>query len=94
MEVKDLKIKMMANNIFIFTFPDEKKIDCIISMEPWNFNRVLLLLKKFEGFDVGDIGSFPTTHLWVRVFNISPFGMISDIGVLLVNTIGECICGS
>lgn len=71
---------MLANNIYIFTFPEEGEIERIISMEPWNFNRALLLLKKFEGFTMGDIGSFPTTHLWVRATNIPPAGMISDIG--------------
>lgn len=40
---------------------------------------------------MGEIGSFPTTHLWVRAINILPYGMISDIGELIGNTIEDCI---
>lgn len=70
--MKELVIKVLPNNIFLFTFPDESEINSILSMEPWNFNRALLLLKRFEGFNMGEIGSFPHTHLWVRATNIPP----------------------
>lgn len=38
-------------------FPDAREIDRILDMEPWNFIRSLLLLKRFEGFFMGDLGS-------------------------------------
>lgn len=88
--VDGLKIKVLANNIFIFTFSSEAEIDRILSMEPWNFSRSLLLLKRFEGFNMGDVGSFNYTSLWVRAFNVPPSGMIQEVGNLIGNSIGEC----
>lgn len=49
-------------------------------MEPWNF---LLLLKRFVGFNMGDVGSFHYTSLWVRAFIVPPSGMILEVGILL-----------
>lgn len=62
--IPDLKIKSLANNQFLFTFQQEEDIQRIIAKEPWTFNRSLLLLKRFEGFNMGEVGKFNTTHLW------------------------------
>lgn len=91
MEVDDLKIKELANNIYIFTFPSEEEIDRILYMEPWNFSRVLLLLKRFDGFIMRDVRSFNYTSLWVRAFNVPPSSMIKEVGNLIGDSIGECI---
>lgn len=39
---------------------------------------------------MGDPGSF-LTSFWVRASNIPPQGMITDIGFLIGNSIGECM---
>lgn len=35
-QVKGLKIKVLAQNHFLFTFPDEAEIERLLAMEPWN----------------------------------------------------------
>lgn len=38
-----------------------------------------------------DVGSFTSTSLWARAFNVPPSGMIQDVGLLIGNSIEECL---
>lgn len=51
----------------------------------------MLILKKFEGFPQGDIGSIQTFQIWVRAYNIPVAAMFSDIAMLVGDDIGVAI---
>ncbi|XP_075511998.1 F-box/kelch-repeat protein At3g23880-like [Primulina tabacum] len=86
-----LEIKFLPDNEFLFIFDEEGGIHRFLSMEPWIFSRALLALKRFTGFTMGAVGSFQTTHLWVRAFDVPPEGMINDIGTLIGNAVGQIV---
>lgn len=86
-----MDFRMIAENIFLFTFKNEEIIERILASEPWSYNGALILLKKIEGFRQGNIGSFQTFQLWVRAFNISVAPMFSDIAMMIGDDIGVAI---
>ncbi|EXC28688.1 hypothetical protein L484_006984 [Morus notabilis] len=55
-------------------------------MEPWTFNNALIALKEVDGVNIGDVGEFRHTRLWVQVHNLPSEGMIEEIGVREAST--------
>ncbi|XP_073046173.1 uncharacterized protein [Primulina eburnea] len=86
-----LEIKFLPDNEFLFIFDEEGGIHRFLSMEPWIFSRALLALKRFTGFTMGAVGSFQTTHLWIRAFDVPQEGMLNDIGTLIGNAVGQIV---
>lgn len=49
-------------------------------MEPWTFNKGLLVLKELDDCSNPDVGDFVYTQLWVQVHNLPSDGMYGEIG--------------
>ncbi|XP_073152541.1 uncharacterized protein [Henckelia pumila] len=88
---QDMEFRIIAANTFLFLINNVEDVDRILDMEPWSYNRSHLLLKKFEGFSMGDAGTFHSMQVWIRVFNMPQTGMISDVGMMLGDIIGVAI---
>lgn len=90
--VGKLLSKRFINKVdfFFFTF-EQEDIERVLGSESWSYNRSLLLLKKFEGFPQGDIGTFQTFQIWVRAYNIMVVAMFSDIAMMVGDDVGVAI---
>lgn len=53
---KGLDISELGNDVFLFTFPNERERSRIIDMEPWTFNKSLLVLKELDDSSNPNIG--------------------------------------
>ncbi|KAK6124264.1 hypothetical protein DH2020_042016 [Rehmannia glutinosa] len=86
-----LEIMDIGPDMFFFIFNDEREIKRVLNLEPWIYNRSLVILKEFEGLNVGDIGDLSYTRLWVQVFNLPDFGMTENIGRVIGDGLGVAI---
>ena len=44
----DQKVKNLGNHIVLFTFDNKLEVDNIISSEPWNFDKHLMVLQCYD----------------------------------------------
>lgn len=86
-----LDIKVMFENQYLFIFEEIEEMDRILETELWHFAGFLLVLKRFQGYTMGEAGLLLFTHFWVCAFNLPLEGMIEEIGVLVGNGVGKCI---
>lgn len=100
--VKEVKIKSMGDNIFLFKFASEKEKKRVLIGGPWHFDRVLIVL--FEPTRIGDIKNQSFTHVtfWVQIHNIPIMCMnkeaikklgekIETVEEIETDEAGECI---
>ena len=60
-------------------------------MEPWSFNKSLLILKAMNGNEALQWDSWSFTCFWIRVYNLLYDGMIREISEKISNGIGKFI---
>ncbi|KAK6138781.1 hypothetical protein DH2020_027478 [Rehmannia glutinosa] len=68
---------------FFFVFEDPREIEKVLSLEPWTFNRSLLVLKEFEGLNSKDVDDIQYTRFWVQIHNLPDVWMTNKIGCVV-----------
>ncbi|KAK6133954.1 hypothetical protein DH2020_032303 [Rehmannia glutinosa] len=68
--VKGMTAREIETNLFSFQFNHHKDIDRILSMEPWHFDKHLLMLQRIEGNIQPSAVSFDSTPFWVRLYDL------------------------
>lgn len=83
------EIYEIEQGIFLFTFEIETERERILSMEPWTFDKSLLVLKVYEG-DRDNIGrlNFHFATFWVQIHSLPLDGRNSRTAEAVGNTIG------
>ena len=51
-------MRELENDVFLFLFSDEKERRRILDMEPWVFDKYLIVLKEVNGEDVPNWGDW------------------------------------
>ncbi|GMN44875.1 hypothetical protein TIFTF001_014061 [Ficus carica] len=85
----DLSAQVIDRDIFLFSFKKEQDRARVLAMEPWSFNKSLMLLKTVNGDETLRWDSWNLTCFWIRVYNLPYDGMIREIGEKFGNGIGR-----
>ncbi|PON68355.1 hypothetical protein PanWU01x14_096750 [Parasponia andersonii] len=88
---EDLKLGLIGQNTFVFSFKHEIEKRRILEGEPWCFSKSLLVLKEFDDLESPGQGDYRFVKFWVRMFNLPLHGMTEGIGRYLENRLGRCI---
>ncbi|GMN22624.1 hypothetical protein TIFTF001_051230, partial [Ficus carica] len=85
----DLSVQVIDRDIFLFSFEKEQDRSRVLAMEPWSFNKSLILLKVVNGDETLRWDSWSFTCFWIRVYNLPFDGMTREIGEKIGNGIGK-----
>lgn len=79
---KEVGIKILMNNHFVFTY--ERPGDIDLGLSTWNPGPIIELYSSLENlkasFVSSELGLLQHIHFWVQAFHIPPEGMTSGIG--------------
>ncbi|KAK6119800.1 hypothetical protein DH2020_046455 [Rehmannia glutinosa] len=84
----NLEIIDVAQDMFFFIFDNHNEIERILNLEPWTFNRSLLVLQEFEGLNFRDVDVPRHTRFWIQVHNLPDYGMTEKIGRIIGDGLG------
>lgn len=85
--MKDVKIKELGENVFIFQFGSEADKRKIFAGGPWHFDKALIVLTEPAG--IGEITKQAFTHVsfWVQILNVPIMCMNKET----IRELGEAI---
>ncbi|CAN0837334.1 hypothetical protein LINGRAHAP2_LOCUS1779 [Linum grandiflorum] len=72
MEAGEIDIRSEGNNIFIFTFGQERQRELIWDKRPWVIANSFLNLKKWDGLGEPRNIPFHSADMWIRIHNLPP----------------------
>ena len=85
----DISTQVIDRDIFLFSFEKEQDRARVLAMEPWSFNKSLILLKAVNGDETPRWDSWYLMCFWIRVYNLPYDGMTREIGEKIGNGIGR-----
>ncbi|OMO88292.1 reverse transcriptase [Corchorus capsularis] len=86
-----LIVKEVGEKIYMFQFKDEAERDRVLVTQPWHFNRILLVLKKYDGVEKPEEVDFTFCPFWVRIFDLLPIMMTAKVGAAVGELIGPVL---
>ena len=85
--------KKMGNHTLLFVFRNQEDVHCVLSSEPWTFDKHLVVVQKYEkNTPLQDVG-FNKTSLWVQVYDIPIRYMTKEVAEEICSSVGE-VCHS
>ena len=84
-------MRELENDVFLFLFSDAKERRRILDMEPWVFDKHLIVLKEVNGDDVLNWGDWCFTPFWVQAHNLPMRGIGEKIGMMIGEATGVAI---
>ncbi|GMN52831.1 hypothetical protein TIFTF001_021966 [Ficus carica] len=84
-------IRELENDVFLFLFRDAKERKMILDMEPWVFDKHLIVLKEVNGDDVLNWDDWCFTSFWVQAHNLPMRGIVEKIGMMIGEAMGVAI---
>lgn len=83
------KIKDLGNHVVLFMFESKVDVDNILANKPWNFDKHLMVLQRYDGVrEVHEI-DFTLTPFWVQVHGIPVKFMTKTVAESLCETVGQ-----
>ena len=87
------KIKKENDHVVLFSFDDKSEMEKVIAVEPWSFNKRLMVLQQYnKEMDVGDM-EFSKVTFWVQVHDLPIRFRTKKIAEQLCEAIGEVNTG-
>lgn len=81
-------IREMEGDVFLFLFGDPKERRHILEMEPWIFDKSLVILKEVNGDNVPSWEGWTFTPFWVQASNLPIRGITEKVGMLIGDAVG------
>lgn len=81
----------MGHNLISFQFKTKRDMKRVIDMEPWHFNKHVLVLKPFGGDAQPSAMKFDTTSFWIRIYDLPLMGRDEKVLRLIGSRFGEII---
>ncbi|XVF06153.1 hypothetical protein REPUB_Repub06bG0022900 [Reevesia pubescens] len=73
---KGLSVRDVGDNMYLFQFNDELEKDRTLVMQPWSFNKTLIILKEFNEMNKPKEYNMNWCHFWVQIHGL-PLGMMN-----------------
>ncbi|OMO50714.1 Endonuclease/exonuclease/phosphatase [Corchorus capsularis] len=85
------QIKEIGDHLFVFHFEDELEKDRVFVNQPWSFNKALLALNDYDGFEAPERIPFEITPFWVRIYGLPIRMMNEKIAVAVGEAVGPVL---
>lgn len=86
---KGMTCHELGSNLISFQFNTKRDMERIISMEPWYFNKHILVLKPLTGNIQPSLMKFDTTPCWIRLYDVPMAGRELNIIRKIGERVGE-----
>ena len=83
-EVSDL-----SENKVIFLFQMKDDMDRVLLLNPWSFDKYLLILHKLERGEVVKDIKFDRTPFWIQIHGLPTMCQTKEVGISIRATLGE-----
>lgn len=67
---KGMVCRELGSNLMSFQFKCKRDMDRVISMEPWQFNKHILVLKRITDDVQPSLMKFENTSFWIRLYDV------------------------
>ncbi|OMO73432.1 hypothetical protein COLO4_27112 [Corchorus olitorius] len=82
-----LSVKEVGEKLYLFEFDDKIERDRVLVTQPWSFQRSLLLLSDYNGYQQPDSVVFDACPFWIRVYGVPPVMMNDMVGYAIGSSI-------
>lgn len=88
---KGMICRDMGMNIISFQFHNKMDLDRVLAIEPWQFNKQVLVLSPLSGETQPSKIQFNKTLFWMRVYDVPMVGMTNIILKQIGSHFGEVL---
>lgn len=67
---KGMICRELGDNLISFQFNNKRDLDSVITMEPWQFNKHILVLNPISGDIQPSLQKFDSCPFWIRLYDI------------------------
>ena len=64
------KVKHIKDHVILFSFDNKAGVDRIIAVEPWSFDKSLIVLNRYDRDSAVHASDLTKIAFWVQVFDI------------------------
>ena len=83
------KVRKVGNHILLFVFDNEEEVESIFEGEPWNFDKHLVLIRRYDNSIPVKELVFDHVSLWVQVHDIPVQFLSREVAKKLCGAVGE-----
>ena len=77
---KGIQISEIEDNLYLAEFGDSQNKKKVMEMRPWSYEKLLVLMKEFEGELVLKEISLKWSPFWIQIYNLPLKCMNSETG--------------
>ena len=82
------KVRRVGDHTILFIFDNEEEVEKIIEVEPWSFDKHLVMLKQYDySIPIQDL-TFDHVSLWVQVHDIPAKYLSREVAEKLCEAVG------
>ncbi|XP_075645352.1 uncharacterized protein At4g02000-like [Castanea sativa] len=86
---KNFKVCDMGENKILFQFEDEEDLDRVLLLNPWSFDKYLVILHKLDVGEVVNKVQFREASFWVQIHGLPTMSQTKDVGVCVGSILGK-----
>lgn len=79
----------MGENKVLFQFEDEKDLDRVLLLNPWSFNKYLVVPHKIEVGEAVNKIQFHKVWFWVQIHGLPTMSQMRDAGLHIGSILGQ-----
>lgn len=64
------KVKSISDHVVLFSFDNKAKVDCVLSVQPWSFDKHIMVLSRYDKDILVKASELIKVPFWVQVFDI------------------------
>ena len=88
---RGFKIKNLGNHIMLFSCDNEIEVDTILANAPWNFDKHLMILQKYDGVSKIKDLDFNNTLFWIQLHGLPVKFMNTMVAETLCKLAGQIL---
>ena len=88
---KSVSISELEDEVFMVEFRDRRDKKKIMEMQPWSYEKRLIILQEFEGEQTPKEVVLKWTPFWIQIHNLPLKSRTKETGYSISATIGEVV---
>ena len=88
---KGLQVSEIEDNLYLAEFGDSRDKKKVMEMQPWSYEKQLVLMREFERELVPKEISLRWSPFWIQIYNLPLKSMTSGTGYAIGGKIGEVL---
>ena len=88
---KGLQVSEIEDNLYLAEFGDSRDKKKVMEMQPWSYEKQLVLMREFERELVPKEISLRWSPFWIQIYNLPLKSMTSETGYVIGGKIREVL---